>query len=217
MYVASRTELLEICRLVYDRYLTNAAGSNFSARASEESVYVSISGNAKRNRLRMTPDEIIHARLDGTRLEGEGKVSQSWPTHLRMYTEFASVGAVIHAHPRYATALACRPEPMPPVLDAMKKYGEIPVLPRKLAVDSEEFADEIVRQFAQRRAALDKHGMAVFYPYHGVLAVGPTLDDVYDLLERIEYNAHAIIANAIVNIAGGYDRIANIEEGGLLE
>jgi ribulose-5-phosphate 4-epimerase/fuculose-1-phosphate aldolase len=34
MYTTTRTELLEVCRLVYDRDLTNAAGSNFSARLS---------------------------------------------------------------------------------------------------------------------------------------------------------------------------------------
>ena len=28
----TRDELLEVCRLVYDRWLTNAGGSNFSGR-----------------------------------------------------------------------------------------------------------------------------------------------------------------------------------------
>jgi ribulose-5-phosphate 4-epimerase/fuculose-1-phosphate aldolase len=42
MYTAKRKEILEICRLVYDRHLTNAAGSNFSARASADTLYISM-------------------------------------------------------------------------------------------------------------------------------------------------------------------------------
>lgn len=208
MYTAKRRELLEICRLVYDRHLTNAAGSNFSARASENTLYVSINGNAKRNRLRMTADDLLLATFDGKVLEGEGKFSQSWPTHLKMYQNFDFVGAVIHAHPRYATAFACRDVPMPPFLDAMKKYGEIPVLPRYLKVDSPEFGDTIVEIFRKKGESFRKYGHGVLYPYHGVLVAAPNLDDAYDLLERIEYNATAILSNILLDLGQFGNRIA---------
>jgi len=200
MYTAQRKEILEICRLVYDRHLTNAAGSNFSARASASTVYVSINGNAKRNRLRMTPDDLLLATYDGQILEGEGKFSQSWPTHLKMYQNFEFVGAVIHAHPRYATAFACRDIAMPPFLDAMKKYGEIPVLPRNLKVDSLEFGNAIVDIFRAKGESFRAHGHGVLYPYHGVLVAAPNLDDAYDLLERIEYNATALLSNILLDL-----------------
>ncbi len=199
MYTAKRKEILDICRLVYDRDLTNAAGSNFSARASESTLYISINGNAKRNRLRMTADDLLLATFDGKILEGEGNFSQSWPTHLKMYQIFNFVGAVIHAHPRYATSFACRNIAMPPFLDAMKKYGEIPVLPRHLKVDSQEFGDAIVEIFRKKGDSFRKHGHGVFYPYHGVLVVAPNLDDAYDLLERIEFNATAILSNILLD------------------
>lgn len=196
MYTATREELLEICQLVYDRHLTNAAGSNFSARASSETLYMTPTGNAKRTRLRMTADDLLLADFGGTILEGAGDLSVSWPTHRRMYEEFESVGAVIHAHPRTATAFACREMPMPPLLDAMNKYGDIPVLDKSLKVDSEAFGDEIVRRFQAKGKSFVQHGHAVFYPYHGVLVVAPTLNDAFDLLERIEYNASAILQSA---------------------
>jgi L-fuculose-phosphate aldolase len=201
MHFTKRRELLEVCRLVYDRHLTNAAGSNFSARTSENTLYISINGNAKRNRLRMTADDFILATFDGKVLEGEGKFSQSWPTHLKIYQEFDFVGAVIHAHPRYATAFACRDNPMPPFLDAMKKYGEIPVLPRNLTVDGPEFGDAIVEIFRQKGDGFKKYGHGVLYPYHGVLVAATDLDDAYDLLERIEYNASAILSNILLDLS----------------
>lgn len=200
MYTACREELLSICRLVYDRHLTNAAGSNFSARASAETLYMSPTGNAKHNRLRMTPDDLLLVNFDGHILEGQGQHSISWPTHLRMYQEFPSVGAVIHAHPRAATSFACRQDPMPPHLDAMKKYGPIPVLPRHLKVDSPEFGQAIVDIFKEKDESFIKYGHAVLYPYHGVLVAAPNLDDAYDLLERIEYNASAILNTCLLSL-----------------
>ena len=186
--------------------LTNAAGSNFSARASEDTLYISINGNAKRNRLRMTADDFLLTTFDGKVLEGEGKFSQSWPTHLKMYQEFEFVGAAIHAHPRYATAFACRDIPMAPFLDAMKKYGEIPVLPRNLSVDSPEFGDAIVEIFREKGEGFKKYGHGVLYPYHGVLVAAPNLDDAYDLLERIEFNATAILSNILLD-AGRFGQV----------
>lgn len=197
MNTVKRRELLEICRLVYDRGLTNAAGSNFTSRASNDTFYVSINGNAKRNRLRMTADDLLLMNLDDTILEGEGKPTQSWLTHKRMYQEFEFIGSVIHAHPRYATAFACRNTNMPPLLDSMKKYGDIPVLPRNLKVDSREFGDEIVRIFKEKGDSFKKHGHGVMYPYHGVLVAAPTLDDAYDLLDRLEDNALTLFTNAV--------------------
>jgi L-fuculose-phosphate aldolase len=193
MYTVTRQELLDVCRLVYDRELTNAAGSNFSGRASEKSIYLTATGNAKHTRLRMSPDDLLHVTLDGERLEGKGEFSISWETHRRMYREFDFVGAAIHAHPRQATLFACQPAPMPPLLDAMKKYGPIPVIPRNLKVDSVPFGDWIVEFFQRRGESFRKHGGAVFYPFHGILAVAPTFDDAYDLLERVEFNASAIL------------------------
>jgi len=203
MYTATRQELLEVCRLVYDRHLTNAAGSNFSARASERTFYVTPTGNAKRNRLNMTPDDLLLMDLNDQILDGKGRCSQSWPTHRRLYQAFECVGAVIHAHPRLATTFACQKKPMPPLLDAMKKYAPVPVLPRDLKVDSPEFAEAIVEAFRVQGPSFVKVGGAVFYPYHGVLVAAPTLEDAFDLLERIEYNATAILGLALLELGSG--------------
>ncbi len=193
MITYTRQQLLEVCKLVYDRYLTNAAGSNFSVRASETTFYLTPTNNAKNSRMRMSSDDLLLVDKEGMILDGKGNLSRSWPTHRRLYLEFEEMNAVIHAHPRMATVFACRENPMEPFLDAMKKYGPIPVLPRRLKVDSPEFGQAIVEIFRDCRQSFQQHGHAVFYPYHGVLVAAPTLEDAYDLLERIEFNATAIL------------------------
>jgi L-fuculose-phosphate aldolase len=198
MITYTRQQLLEVCKLVYDRYLTNAAGSNFSVRASAETVYLTPTNNAKNNRLRMSADDLLLVDMHGKILDGRGELSRSWPTHLHMYQEFDCVNAVIHAHPKMATVFACRQEPMEPFLDAMEKYGPIPVVARHLTVDGPEFGEEIARIFKDCQPSFEKYGHAVFYPYHGVLVAAPTLEDAYDLLERIEFNANAILYNRLL-------------------
>jgi ribulose-5-phosphate 4-epimerase/fuculose-1-phosphate aldolase len=39
----------------------------------------------------------------------------------------------------------------------------------------------------------------VLYPGHGVLVAGPTLDDAYDLLERMEFNAAAVLFGRLLD------------------
>ena len=59
-------------------------------------------------------------------LEGDGELSSSWPTHQGLYRAFPEIGAVIHAHPFYATVFAAKRRDLPVLLDGMAKYGTIP-------------------------------------------------------------------------------------------
>ena len=198
MYI-TRDELLTVCRLVYDRWLTNAGGSNFSGRISTDSVLLTPTGNAKRTRLRMSPDHLLHVRLDGTILEGDGDLSSSWPTHQGLYRAFPEIGAIIHAHPLYATIFAARSRDLPVVLDGMKKFGTIPVLSGRNKIDSPPFVEEVIDVFTVHRTTVARCGVGVLYPGHGVLVAGPTLDDAFDLLERMEFNAAAILFGRLLD------------------
>jgi L-fuculose-phosphate aldolase len=196
----TRDELLDVCRLVYDRWLTNAGGSNFSGRISADSVLLTPTGNAKRTRLRMRPDHLLHVRLDGAVIEGQGELSSSWPTHQGLYRAFPEIGAIIHAHPFYATVFAARNRDLPVLLDGMAKYGTIPALSGRNKIDSSPFVEEVIEQFAIHRQTTANCGFGVLYPGHGVLVAGPTLDDAYDLLERMEFNAAALLLGRLLDV-----------------
>src|SRR5579864_9701836 len=74
-----------------------------SARdGAEDTVYI------KRNGLglhEVTPDDVLTIDLDRRKLAGEGDVHLEAVLHTEVYRLRADVGAVIHTHPPYATAL----------------------------------------------------------------------------------------------------------------
>lgn len=184
--------------MAYDRQLTDAAGGNFSLRLDAGSFLATRTKNTKSTLMEMSPDDLVVVDPAGSLLEGSGQVTSSWPTHSAVYQAFPAVAAVIHAHPRYTNIVAAALKPMPACLDVMAKYGEIPILSGLHKVDSADFAAEVVASLARRRAELEKFGHAVLYPRHGVLVAAPNLDDTFDLLERIESNAVALVFSRLL-------------------
>ena len=124
-------------------------------------------------------------------LEGEGEISREFRVHLGLYERFPKVGAVIHAHPQYATAYAALARPLPPVLESSDKFGTIPCVPPTLHSLTPEFADAVLNEFELERRRVETIGFGVLYPRHGVTTAGPTMVDAFDLLDRIEDNALA--------------------------
>ena len=146
----------------------------------------------------MTPDDLLQVDIHGIPFEGTGKVTSSWITHSSVYVNFPSINAVIHAHPRFATVFAAASQPIVPFLEGMRKFGTIPSLSGKNKVDSPEFAVEVVETLRLNQKTLENFGHGVLYPRHGVLVAAPNLEDAYDLLDRIESNAIALLFSKLL-------------------
>ena len=54
----------------------------------------------------MTPEDMVVVDIDGNPVEGEYRPSSDLPTHLYLYKQYPSLGAVVHTHSAYATAFA---------------------------------------------------------------------------------------------------------------
>lgn len=55
---------------------------------------------------KLTPDDMVVVRPDGTVAEGHYKPSSDTPTHLELYRAFPTLGGVTHTHSLYATSFA---------------------------------------------------------------------------------------------------------------
>lgn len=117
----------------------------------------------------VTPRDIVALDLDGRKVTGSGAVHLEAPLHLEVYRTRGDVGAVIHTHPLYATALASTGGRLEYLThDAL-------LFPEGLAV-YDDSADLVMTQETGRAVAeaLGPH-RAILLRNHGVLVVGRDL------------------------------------------
>ena len=71
----------------------------------------------------MTPDMICALPLDGPPPDGGPKPSTEWQFHQSVLRARPDIGAVVHAHPAHATAIATQRRPIPAVHYMVAIFG----------------------------------------------------------------------------------------------
>ncbi|RME25875.1 MAG: class II aldolase/adducin family protein, partial [Candidatus Zixiibacteriota bacterium] len=89
------------------------AGSdgNISARRGADEMLITVSGA---NKGMLTPSDLVEVDLSGNIRSGAGRPSSEMAMHLFAYRSRGDVGACVHSHPPFATALALAGIPLPP-------------------------------------------------------------------------------------------------------
>jgi L-fuculose-phosphate aldolase len=121
----------------------------------------------------------------GSPVEGETRPPSEFALHLGAYAVRDDVHAVVHAHPPYATAMACAGKPLDVFLpEAIVSIGTtVPLAPFALP-----FGDQGA---APIRALIDRHD-ALLLCRHGVITVGPTLELAMLRMELVEHMARVL-------------------------
>lgn len=127
----------------------------------------------------MTASDIVQLDGKGAVVGGHLGASSEWRLHLGVYAERPEVGAIVHAHPRHATGLACTGRDIPAFhyMVAMAGGDSIRCAPYA-PYGTEELAHAAARALAGRRACLLAN--------HGAVAVGATLAGALDLMTEVE-------------------------------
>jgi L-fuculose-phosphate aldolase len=125
---------------------------------------------------------------------GRGRVFGEIGLHLAVYQRRPDVGAVVHAHPPHATAIACAAGGVadhaiarPFIAEAAVSLG--PIIPR---VEFATPGDAAARVLAPWCETVD----AVLLGGHGVIAWGADLEQAYLRLELVEHLARIALAAA---------------------
>jgi L-fuculose-phosphate aldolase len=154
-----RTELCETLRRMAAGGLVLGAAGNASARAGE---LVTISPSAlPYDTLR--PADVCLVGPDGALVEGP-RPSVEVPLHLAVLGARPEVGAVVHTHSPYATALSCIVDEIPVVEPEQETVvgGALPVAPAAPS-GSAELGEAVLAGAGERRAAVIRgHGPVCF-------------------------------------------------------
>ena len=174
----ARKRLTECCHLLYQRNLTVSAGGNMSVRLNENEILITPSGV---NKGMIQADDLVKMDMDGNVISG-GKPSIEHKFHLGIYEENPETGAVIHCHPLYCLAVLTRGETLRSALtpEGVLLLDQVPVC-RYATPGSEELV-EAVMEYAD--------APAILMAKHGAITQGRTLEEAYNRMEELEFQAH---------------------------
>jgi L-fuculose-phosphate aldolase len=115
--------------------------------------------------------------VDGDQRAGEMAPSSEVPMHAAIY-EREDVGAIVHTHSQYSTALATAHEPLPPIHYMIVAVGKSVPVARYAPYGTDELAENCVQ------AMRDADSRACFIENHGLVVTAP------DLATAVENTVH---------------------------
>ena len=203
----SETELrrvvADVCRRIYEKGFVAANDGNVSARLGGGRFLMTPSGVSKGD---VTPGSLLVCDMNGKKLRGKGKLTTETLMHLTVYRERADVGAAIHSHAPYATALTLAGV----ALDA-------PVFPEVLVhlgrIPTAAYATPASAEGARAVVKLIRRHDAMLLEGNGTLTAGRDPWDAYYKLERVEHSAMVVF---LARLLGRVRRLTKPEIGRLV-
>ena len=129
---------------------------------------------------RLDPDDLVAMGLDGDRIRPVGaRPSTEWRLHARIYGARRDLGSVLHAHPLFATALACSGRGIPAFHYMIAVAGGAEIACARYATfGTQDLADAAVDALGPRRACLLAN--------HGLVACATDPESALELAIEVE-------------------------------
>ncbi|ACA59184.1 class II aldolase/adducin family protein [Candidatus Desulforudis audaxviator] len=185
----AKEKLVRLGQKVAEAGLVIGTWGNLSYRVAKDNVVVITPSGLDYHR--MSTRDMVVIGMDGRVVEGDRKPSTELALHLAVYRTRPDVQCVIHTHSPYAGAMAVNRMPIPPILeDAVAMIrGSVPVT---------EYAVSGSRRLAELAAQALGRVNAVLLANHGVVGVGRTPEDAFQVCQQVERAAQVyILARAI--------------------
>ncbi|MBI6547048.1 MAG: class II aldolase/adducin family protein [Cyanobacteria bacterium NC_groundwater_1444_Ag_S-0.65um_54_12] len=175
-----RQQLVDSCRMLYERGLITGSAGNVSIRLAEDCYLTTPSGLCKGF---LKVDDLVVVNGAGQRLAGRHQPSSEYDMHSAIYAVRPDVEAIVHAHPPNATAcsVAGRSLATPILTETILTIGEIAMAPVALPGTAEVAAS--------LQGLIAKHD-AIVLAHHGAVTCGPDLASAYQRMEVLEHTAH---------------------------
>lgn len=167
-------ELVKVAKSLNDTGLNRGTSGNCSVRY-KSGFLVTPSGVPTKN---LIVNNIVEMDLQGKVITGS-KPSSEWRFHRDIIQNRADVGAVIHTHSTFATAVSCLNLDVPPFhyMIAVAGGDNIKCAPYAL-FGSQELSDVALEALQNRKVCLLSN--------HGMIAVGSNLEDAFAVAVEVE-------------------------------
>lgn len=175
---AARAQVASLGRRLVAEGLTTGTGGNLSARAGDL-IAASPSGVPYGE---VEPADVPVLTPDGEQVAGADGPTSEWAMHAAVYRAREEVGGVVHAHSPHATTFAVLREPVPATHYLVGYAGESVPVAEYATHGTEAIGEAAV-------AALGDDHDACLLANHGVLAVGDSLPDAFEVALAVEFCA----------------------------
>lgn len=154
-----RAQLLAASRGMAAAGLNVGTSGNASARLGD-GMLISPSGTAADA---CATEDLVRVAHDGS-YRGRFTPSSEWAMHAGVYARHPEAGAILHAHPPFATALACQRLTIPPFHYMIARFGGTTIRCARYATFGTQALSDAVDEAMQGRCAclLANHGMLVY-------------------------------------------------------
>ncbi len=187
-------EIVDVSRRLSAKGLVAATDGNVTARLGNGNF---LSTRTALNKALTTANDIVEVNAMGEPVSSPLKPSSELGMHLFIYQERTDIGAVVHAHPPYATAFAVAGLGLDGCVfpEVIVGLGAIPLA---------EYATPSTPEVAASLAPFVKSATAILLKNHGVVTYGRDLNEAYDKMEKVEHAAHILL---LARILGGEEKL----------
>jgi L-fuculose-phosphate aldolase len=187
--------IIEVCHRIDASGFVSATDGNVSVRSGAEKI---LTTRTAVNKGMVTAEDIVEVDLDGKALRPGSQPSTEIGMHCFIYARRPDVGAVVHAHPPYATGFATARQPLSGCIfpEVIVGLGTIPLA---------EYATPSTREVADSLAPYVQTADAILLANHGVVTYGKDLWDACFKMEKVE---HAAKITFIARLLGGETRLS---------
>lgn len=179
---AARELACSVGQRMWERGFVTATDGNLSARIEGDRLIFTPSG---RSLGKLRAKELVVTNLEGVPLKGQGTRTAEYRLHLVCYSARPDIGAVVHAHPPYSTALT---------IAGVSLAGHIlPEVVHNLGtIPTAAYATPCSPESAEAVRELIRVHDAVLLDRHGTVTVDATLEGAYMKLEKVEHAARVL-------------------------
>ena len=167
------SNICDVMGILEKKGLNTGATGNISVK-SEDAINITPSGLCPAE---LGPEKIVSISISGE-YRGMWKPSSEWRIHTEIYKRYISVGAVIHMHSPYATALSCHSIDVPAFHYMVGAIGGDDIRCAPYETFGTKLSEVVVVALQERMACLMAN--------HGMLAVGPDLSSALETAILVE-------------------------------
>jgi len=178
-----REKIVETGKRMIDARLTTGTGGNLSIfNRKENLIAIKPSGVPYQS---MRAQDVVVLRPDGERVDGVLKPSSETKFHLAIYHARPDVDAILHSHQVHATTIACMGIELPAVHYLLAFSGDKVPLAPYATFGTQALSDNILSVLGNYKACLLEN--------HGLITLGASLDEAFDIAEALELVAQIYI------------------------